>query len=161
MLAADESFTVLDTLTGMYRFSGHEPFVTFAQNPPGGPRRQSPESCPLVCHRPLCWAGLMCTGAIFRGGEPGRSGWEILVSEIMLQQTPVARVLGPWTEWVQRWPTPSAMAAASPGDVLRAWGKLIIRAGHLRLHTCAQVLAAEFGDGSRRCRHVALAARYR
>jgi len=41
VLAADESFTVLDTLTGMYRFSGHEPFVTFAQNPPGGPRRQS------------------------------------------------------------------------------------------------------------------------
>ncbi len=78
--------------------------------------------------------------------EPGRSGWEILVSEIMLQQTPVARVLGPWTEWVQRWPTPSAMAAASPGDVLRAWGKLGYPRRALRLHTCAQVLAAEFGD---------------
>ncbi|MCS3877454.1 A/G-specific adenine glycosylase [Gordonia amarae] len=78
--------------------------------------------------------------------EPGRSGWEILVSEIMLQQTPVARVLDPWSEWVRRWPVPSAMAAASPGDVLRAWGKLGYPRRALRLHACAQVLAAEHGD---------------
>ncbi|MBD0020723.1 A/G-specific adenine glycosylase [Gordonia pseudamarae] len=78
--------------------------------------------------------------------EPGRSGWEILVSEIMLQQTPVARVLGPWSEWVRRWPTPSAMAAASPGEVLRAWGKLGYPRRALRLHGCAQVLAADYDD---------------
>ncbi len=56
--------------------------------------------------------------------EPGVSAWQILVSEFMLQQTPVARVLPIWTEWVRRWPTPSATAAASAADVLRAWGKL-------------------------------------
>ncbi|MFT3878469.1 MAG: hypothetical protein QM703_02280 [Gemmatales bacterium] len=54
----------------------------------------------------------------------GISGWHILISQIMLQQTPVARVEGPWREWVRRWPVPSAMAAESGGEVLRAWGKL-------------------------------------
>ena len=56
--------------------------------------------------------------------EPGVSAWQILVSEFMLQQTPVARVLSIWPDWVRRWPTPSATAAASAADVLRAWGKL-------------------------------------
>lgn len=77
---------------------------------------------------------------------PGLSGWHILVSEIMLQQTPVARVVGPWTDWVTRWPTPSAMAASSPADVLRAWGKLGYPRRALRLHECAKVLAAEHDD---------------
>ncbi|WP_270484228.1 A/G-specific adenine glycosylase [Gordonia jacobaea] len=78
--------------------------------------------------------------------EPGLSGWQILISEIMLQQTPVARVVEPWREWVRRWPVPSAMAAASPGDVLRAWGKLGYPRRALRLHECARVLAADHDD---------------
>lgn len=77
---------------------------------------------------------------------PGLSGWEILISEIMLQQTPVARVIGPWQEWVGRWPVPSAMAAASAADVLRAWGKLGYPRRALRLHECAKVLAEKFDD---------------
>ncbi|MDT5015282.1 MAG: A/G-specific adenine glycosylase [Mycobacterium sp.] len=48
--------------------------------------------------------------------------WQILVSEFMLQQTPVARVEPIWLAWVARWPTPSATAADSAADVLRAWG---------------------------------------
>ena len=64
----------------------------------------------------------------------------------MLQQTPVARVLPIWPDWVQRWPTPSATAAASPADVLRAWGKLGYPRRAKRLHECATVIAREHGD---------------
>lgn len=78
--------------------------------------------------------------------RPGVTAWQILMSEIMLQQTPVARVEPIWREWVARWPVPSAMAAASAGEVLRAWGKLGYPRRALRLHECAQVLAAEHGD---------------
>lgn len=78
--------------------------------------------------------------------RPGVSAWQILMSEIMLQQTPVARVEPVWREWVARWPVPSAMAASTPGEVLRAWGKLGYPRRALRLYECAQVLAAEHGD---------------
>ena len=64
----------------------------------------------------------------------------------MLQQTPVARVLPIWTEWVRRWPTPSATAAASAADVLRAWGKLGYPRRAKRLHECATVIAHDHGD---------------
>lgn len=64
----------------------------------------------------------------------------------MLQQTPVSRVIEPWRAWVERWPTPSAMAAAPAADVLRAWGKLGYPRRALRLHECAKVLAAEHDD---------------
>lgn len=78
--------------------------------------------------------------------DPGVSPWQILVSEFMLQQTPVARVLPVWTEWVARWPTPSATAAASPADVLRAWGKLGYPRRAKRLHECATVIARDYDD---------------
>ncbi|WP_275564533.1 A/G-specific adenine glycosylase [Mycolicibacter heraklionensis] len=81
---------------------------------------------------------------------PWRAGdvtpWQILVSEFMLQQTPVARVLPIWPDWVARWPTPSATAAASQADVLRAWGKLGYPRRAKRLHECATVIAQDFGD---------------
>ena len=78
--------------------------------------------------------------------EPGVSAWQILVSEFMLQQTPVARVLPIWTDWVRRWPTASATAAASAADVLRAWGKLGYPRRAKRLHECATVIAREHQD---------------
>lgn len=78
--------------------------------------------------------------------DPAVSPWQILVSEFMLQQTPVARVLPVWTAWVTRWPTPSATAAASPADVLRAWGKLGYPRRATRLHACARVIAEDHGD---------------
>ena len=64
----------------------------------------------------------------------------------MLQQTPVARVEPIWLDWVARWPTPSATAAASAADVLRAWGKLGYPRRAKRLHECATVIATEHGD---------------
>ncbi|MCV7100252.1 A/G-specific adenine glycosylase [Mycobacterium palustre] len=78
--------------------------------------------------------------------EPGVTAWQILVSECMLQQTPVARVLPIWTDWVRRWPTPSATAAASAADVLRAWGKLGYPRRAKRLHECATVIARDHDD---------------
>jgi len=78
--------------------------------------------------------------------RPGVSAWQILVSEFMLQQTPVARVEPIWREWVARWPSPSATAAASMADVLRAWGKLGYPRRAMRLHECATVIATEFDD---------------
>jgi A/G-specific adenine glycosylase len=76
----------------------------------------------------------------------GVTAWQILVSEFMLQQTPVARVEPIWRDWVARWPTPSATAAASAADVLRAWGKLGYPRRAKRLHECAIAIAAEHGD---------------
>lgn len=74
------------------------------------------------------------------------SPWSILVSEFMLQQTPVARVLIPWQAWVERWPTPSALAAAPAGEAVRAWGRLGYPRRALRLHRTATVLRDQY-DG--------------
>ncbi|GAA4871974.1 A/G-specific adenine glycosylase [Actinomycetospora straminea] len=78
--------------------------------------------------------------------RPGTTPWGVLVSEIMLQQTPVARVEEPWRAWLERWPRPSAMAAAPAADVLRAWGKLGYPRRALRLHAAAQAIAADHDD---------------
>lgn len=78
--------------------------------------------------------------------RPAVTPWQILVSEVMLQQTPVARVAPIWTDWVARWPTPSATAAAGAADVLRAWGKLGYPRRAKRLHECAVIIATQFDD---------------
>ncbi len=78
--------------------------------------------------------------------QAGVSAWQILVSEFMLQQTPVARVAPLWVDWVRRWPTASATASAGPAEVLRAWGKLGYPRRAKRLHECATVIATEHGD---------------
>ena len=72
--------------------------------------------------------------------------WGVMVSEFMLQQTPVSRVAPLWTEWLTRWPTPSALAAAPQADVLRAWGKLGYPRRALRLHAAATAIAEQHGD---------------
>src|SRR2546423_9603029 len=63
----------------------------------------------------------------------------------MLQQTPVSRVLPVWLDWMARWPSPSALAAAAPGDAVRAWGRLGYPRRALRLHACAVALRDRFG----------------
>ncbi|GLZ32896.1 A/G-specific adenine glycosylase [Lentzea sp. NBRC 105346] len=78
--------------------------------------------------------------------RPECTAWGVLVSEIMLQQTPVSRVEPIWHEWLARWPVPSAMAAASQGEVLRAWGKLGYPRRALRLHEAATAIARDHGD---------------
>jgi A/G-specific adenine glycosylase len=78
--------------------------------------------------------------------RPGTTPWGVLVSEFMLQQTPVARVEPVWTAWMAQWPTPSALAAAPRADVLRAWGKLGYPRRALRLHEAAGVIADRHDD---------------
>ncbi|HEX9335089.1 MAG TPA: A/G-specific adenine glycosylase [Pseudonocardiaceae bacterium] len=78
--------------------------------------------------------------------RPECTAWGVLVSEIMLQQTPVARVEPIWHEWLARWPTPAALAAASHADVLRAWGKLGYPRRALRLHAAAAAIARQHAD---------------
>jgi A/G-specific adenine glycosylase len=72
--------------------------------------------------------------------------WAIMVSEFMLQQTPVERVRGPWRAWLERWPTPASLAAAPPGDAVRAWGRLGYPRRALRLHQAARMITDAF-DG--------------
>ncbi len=72
--------------------------------------------------------------------------WGVLVSEIMLQQTPVARVLPVYTEWMKRWPTPKDMAKASGGDVITAWGRLGYPRRALRLLECAKVISSDYNN---------------
>jgi A/G-specific adenine glycosylase len=78
--------------------------------------------------------------------RPGVDAWAVLVSEVMLQQTPVARVEPVWGEWLARWPTPAALAAATPADVIRAWGKLGYPRRALRLRAAAAAIV-ERHDG--------------
>jgi A/G-specific adenine glycosylase len=78
--------------------------------------------------------------------RPGTTPWGVLVSEFMLQQTPVARVEPLWLEWTARWPRPSDLAAAPRADVLRAWGRLGYPRRALRLHEAAQAIAERHGD---------------
>lgn len=63
--------------------------------------------------------------------------WGVLVSEIMLQQTPVARVEPVWRAWMHRWPTPSDLAGEPPAEVIKAWGRLGYPRRALRLHAAA------------------------
>ena len=73
------------------------------------------------------------------------SPWGVLLSEVMAQQTPVARVAPLWLEWIERWPTLSDLANASPADVVRAWGKLGYPRRALNLHAAATRIRDEFG----------------
>lgn len=68
-----------------------------------------------------------------------------MVSEFMLQQTPVVRVLPKWNEWMERWPTPQDLASASPAEVITAWGRLGYPRRALRLHECAKIVSQNFG----------------
>jgi A/G-specific adenine glycosylase len=71
--------------------------------------------------------------------------YAILVSEVMLQQTQVSRVVPRYLEWLERWPTVEALAAASPADVIRAWAGLGYNRRAVNLHRCAQEVARRGG----------------
>jgi A/G-specific adenine glycosylase len=77
--------------------------------------------------------------------RPGTDPWAVLVSEVMLQQTPVARVEPVWREWTGRWPTPADLASASPAEVIRAWGKLGYPRRALRLREAAVAITERHG----------------
>lgn len=77
--------------------------------------------------------------------QPDFSPWGTLVSEFMLQQTPVARVTPRLEEWLDRWPTPEALAASPSGDAVRAWANLGYPRRALWLHACAVTIVRNHG----------------
>ncbi|WP_353951800.1 A/G-specific adenine glycosylase [Knoellia sp. S7-12] len=86
-----------------------------------------------VHSRPLPWR------------EPSCSPWGVLLSEVMAQQTPLARVEPAWREWMSRWPTPADLARESPGEVVRAWGRLGYPRRALRLREAAAAIVERHG----------------
>jgi A/G-specific adenine glycosylase len=76
---------------------------------------------------------------------PTATPWSVLVSEIMLQQTPVSRVLPAHQAWLDRWPAPAALAADSPGEAVRQWGRLGYPRRALRLHETAVIVTRRHG----------------
>lgn len=77
--------------------------------------------------------------------RPDFSAWGILVSEIMLQQTPVARVIPRLETWLERWPTPAALAAEPSGEAVRAWDRLGYPRRALALHAAAVAITEQHG----------------
>jgi A/G-specific adenine glycosylase len=71
--------------------------------------------------------------------------WAVLVSEVMLQQTPVARVLPAYDAWLARWPSPAALAAEPAGEAVRMWGRLGYPRRALRLHEAARAIVERHG----------------
>ncbi|MFC8849422.1 MULTISPECIES: A/G-specific adenine glycosylase [unclassified Micromonospora] len=76
---------------------------------------------------------------------PGVGAWAILVSEVMLQQTPVVRVLPAYEAWLARWPTPAALAADTPAEAIRMWGRLGYPRRAMRLRDCAVAIVERHG----------------
>jgi len=106
-----------------------------------------------VVGRVLDWYGTNARDLPWR--RPDATPWGILVSEVMLQQTQVSRVLGPWLEWLERWPTPSALAAEPAGAAVAAWGRLGYPRRAFRLHQAALAITQR---GTKRPRRAASAA---
>lgn len=94
-----------------------------------------------VVERVLAWYAEHARDLPWR--RPEATPWQVVVSEFMLQQTPVERVRAPWQAWVERWPTPAALAAAPAGEAVRAWGRLGYPRRALRLHRTAVAITDE------------------
>lgn len=77
--------------------------------------------------------------------RPEAGAWGVMVSEFMLQQTPVSRVLPVYEQWLARWPRPADLAAEAPGEAVRAWGRLGYPRRALRLHGAAQAITERYG----------------
>jgi A/G-specific adenine glycosylase len=77
--------------------------------------------------------------------RPEAGAWGVLVSEFMLQQTPVNRVLPMYEAWLERWPKPGDLAAEPSGEAVRAWGRLGYPRRALRLHAAATAITEHHG----------------
>lgn len=75
----------------------------------------------------------------------GFTPWGTLVSEFMLQQTPVVRVIPRLEQWLERWPTPASLAASPPGEAVRAWDRLGYPRRALNLHAAAVAITERHG----------------
>lgn len=93
---------------------------------------------PLVRDAVLAWFDVNARDLPWRSAD--RTAWGVLVSEVMLQQTPVVRVEPAWRAWMDRWPEPDDLARAGTADVLRAWDRLGYPRRALRLQDCARAV---------------------
>jgi A/G-specific adenine glycosylase len=110
---------------------------------PGAPHRAAPHQTAPDPGVILDWYATHQRDLPWR--RPGATPWAVLVSEIMLQQTPVARVLPVYAAWLARWPTPASLAASPAGEAVRAWGRLGYPRRAIRLHATAQALVERHG----------------
>lgn len=94
-------------------------------------------------NRVLSWFELNRRDLPWRKPEAGP--WGVLVSEVMLQQTPVSRVLPVYEYWLSRWPTPAHLATESLIEVLRAWDRMGYPRRAQRLHEAAQIIVSDHG----------------
>lgn len=97
-------------------------------------------------HQIIDWYRQNARDLPWRGAHDSLPGpWAVLVSEFMLQQTPVRRVLPVFEEWLRRWPTPARLAAETPGEAVRAWSNLGYPRRALRLHASAVAIVHHHG----------------
>lgn len=92
----------------------------------------------------LRWYDEHARGLPWRGAAA--TPWSVMVSEYMLQQTPVARVLPVHAQWLERWPRPADLAVEPTGEAIRMWGRLGYPRRALRLHASATIIV-ERHDG--------------
>lgn len=104
----------------------------------------SPKQATRVQGQIIDWFATNARDLPWRAAD--RTPWAVLVSEVMLQQTPVVRVLPVWQQWLKRWPTPADLAAEPSGEAVRAWGRLGYPRRALRLHAAAVRISQDF-DG--------------
>jgi A/G-specific adenine glycosylase len=105
--------------------------------------RLAGSTAPDLVGRTIAWFDAVARDLPWRSAD--RTPWGVLVSEVMLQQTPVVRVEPAWRAWLERWPTPSDLAAARTADVLRAWDRLGYPRRALRLQECARAIVERHG----------------
>ncbi|MEV6261502.1 A/G-specific adenine glycosylase [Streptomyces sp. NPDC051784] len=104
----------------------------------------STQTPPSALHAPVIgWFEQHARDLPWRRPEAG--AWGVMVSEFMLQQTPVSRVLPVYEQWMARWPRPADLAADAPGEAVRAWGRLGYPRRALRLHGAAQAITERHG----------------
>ncbi|WP_432051451.1 A/G-specific adenine glycosylase [Streptomyces xiamenensis] len=114
------------------------------------------EAEPTALHTPVIdWFDEHARDLPWRRPEAG--AWGVMVSEFMLQQTPVNRVLPVYEEWLTRWPRPADLAAEAAGEAVRAWGRLGYPRRALRLHGAAAAIAERHGGDVPKDHHQLLA----
>ncbi|WP_415948266.1 A/G-specific adenine glycosylase [Streptomyces sp. KLOTTS4A1] len=112
--------------------------------PGATPRREARAEAAGALHRPvIAWFDAHARDLPWRRPEAG--AWGVMVSEFMLQQTPVSRVLPVYEQWLARWPRPADLAEEAPGEAVRAWGRLGYPRRALRLHGAAVAITERHG----------------
>lgn len=102
------------------------------------------ESLSPLHQRVMDWFGEAARDLPWRAsGDQLPDPWAVMVSEFMLQQTPVVRVRPVFEEWMRRWPRPADLAQAASGEAIRAWGRLGYPRRAIRLHAAALAITAD------------------